>query len=63
MSHDKRCFTYCGDDKCDCPARGFDAFLAVSADKANDAGDKAPRASPASPAGETVKVPGMTRND
>lgn len=27
MDDAKRCFTYCGDDKCDCPARGFDRSL------------------------------------
>lgn len=27
MDADKRCFSYCGDDKCDCPARGFDRSL------------------------------------
>lgn len=25
MDEDKRCFTYCGDDRCNCPARSFAA--------------------------------------
>jgi hypothetical protein len=27
----KHCFTYCGDDKCDCPAKGFSQTLAFIA--------------------------------